>query len=473
MPSLPHLTLQRLKDLSEASGHQRLPSIRDLAARWSVSPRTVQLAVQEAVIQGWLETRHGSGIWPKGSLPHPKPPPPKMDSHRIADRIGTEIISGQFASDQLLPSVKDYSKSFDVHPSTIRKALGYLQAQGLLDREGRSWTASKPKSSGSHPHAPVLLCLGAVEEDGNLRVDSDREWDFWREIQLEALRCGLEPKIVPIGSKPPELDVSVFGAIVSNWHMSDSEPLLDKLQRLRIPTAFWVANEESLPGTRYKDARGIWFHDLANGRSAGRTMADFINNSGHRKIAWISPFHGSTWSRNRLDGLKSRIDPDVEVFEATHDWISEWDVKVRIAWTPELTRRFDLEGVDASVDPDSLRRPLVDTLTRMRCVDVLQPRLDQALRSKATLWIAASDLVAEWCLYWLRSRGLHCPRDLALASFDDTRDATRRNLTSLRFDVTGMARAMVRQVLSSRREHKVVTRYTGIVVARESTRRVG
>lgn len=469
MSSLQLLTLQNIKALAEISEHQRLPSIRELAAMWGISPRTVQLAVQEAVQQGWLETRRGSGTWRKGSLPHPKPTPPRMNSHRVADRIGEEILSGQFASDQILPSAKDYSKSFGVHPATVRKAFGILLTLGLVERHGRSWTASKPLSSKSPTHAPILLCIGASGEDGNLRMESDREWDFWREIQLEAIRCGLVPRLVPIDTTLPDLDAPVFGAAVSNWHMGDSGLVLDKLQRLRIPTAFWVANEESLPGTRYKQARGLWFHDLANGRSAGRTMADFVQRSGHSKIAWISPFHGSTWSRNRLEGLKSRLEPGIEVFEATHGWMSEWDVQAPLALNPEVTRRVDLEGVDPMVPPDGLRRPLVETLTRMRCMELFGPRLEVALGSQATLWIAASDLVAEWCQHWLRSRGLQCPRDIALASFDDTREATRRNLTSLRFDVTGMARSMVRQVLSSRQEHKLVTRYTGFVVARAST----
>jgi DNA-binding LacI/PurR family transcriptional regulator len=105
----------------------------------------------------------------------------------------------------------------------------------------------------------------------------------------------------------------------------------------------------------------------------------------------------------------------------------------------------------------------------MRCMEIFASCLEEALASGATLWVASSDLVARWCLRWLHSKGLRTPHDIALASFDDTRDATRHNLTSLRFDVQGMARAMVRQVLSSRQEHRRLTRYAGHVVARAST----
>jgi hypothetical protein len=300
-------------------------------------------------------------------------------------------------------------------------------------------------------------------------MESDREWEFWREIQLEARRCGLEPRLVAIPPGTPELDPEAFGAVVTNWHMPDSECLLDELRRLRIPSAIWVATEESLPGARYREARGLWFHDLANGRGAGETMAEHILTMSHRKVAWVSPFHGSAWSRNRLEGLRHRLGQSVEVLEAVHDWVSEWDMQVTVAWDPEVTGRFDLLGIDPQVDLDILRRSVVEALTRQRCMEIFAPRLEEALRSGATLWVASSDLVAQWCLPWLRERGVRVPQDLALASFDDTREATRQNLTSIRFDVQSMARSMVRQILSSRQDHKRVTRYAGQVMERGST----
>jgi DNA-binding LacI/PurR family transcriptional regulator len=61
--------------------------------------------------------------------------------------------------------------------------------------------------------------------------------------------------------------------------------------------------------------------------------------------------------------------------------------------------------------------------------------LQQALDSRSTLWVAASDAIALHCLEWLNHRGLAVPEDLALAGFDDTREALRRGLTSVRFDV--------------------------------------
>jgi len=469
MSNLASATLQRLKDAAASSEGSRLPTIRELAATWGVGTCTVQLAVQEAVRQGWLQTRQGSGIWPLGAMPMHRALPPRLDAQRLSEKIGMEIQAGKFAAGQLLSAPKGYSMLHGIHPSTVRKAFAILVAQGVVDRQGRSWKVSHPRFKASS-RAPVVLCIGAPGVDGRLRMDTDPEWDFWREIQAEAIRCGLEPRVIAWNGVFPDPGDHIFGAVVSNWHMFDSTALLDGLLRLRLPTAVWVANYEIFPGKRYPHARTMWFHDLANGRGAGVTMARYINGFDRRKVAWISPFHGSPWSKNRFAGLREALRKDVELVEINHvDWTSEWDVQKDVIIDPEVLNRLELEGVDHGGMVDVLARPLVEAVTRDRCLKIFGPRLEDALHSGATLWVAASDLVAQWCIHWLGSRGLRVPDDIAMASFDDTRTATHLDLTSLRFDVQEMARAMIRQILSSRQEHRILTHYAGQVVERAST----
>lgn len=464
-------TLERLKQFAHSRPPGRFPSIRFLAAQWDTSPRTVQLAVQRAVQDGWLETKTGSGIWTTGSRSPHEPTRSRTESTLLAETLSERIRTGAFETNRPLPSPKDLAKEFGAHPSTVRKAYALLESRQSIERTGRIRRIA-PLHESLRAKASRLLCVGAAAPDGSLRMASDREWDFWREIQLEAIRCGLQPQLVPWESGSLPLESNCLGAIVSNWHMPDCEPVLDDLLRARIPTAVWSATDDALPGKRYQDVRGIWFHNLAHGREAGKSMGAFVSSLGHPNIAWISPFHGSVWSRNRLEGLRSALPTGFQVFESTHDWVSEWDVHVEIAWSPDTLRRVDLEGIIGIEDPDAIRGPLAEALTRQRCLEIFAPRLEAALESGSTLWIAGSDLIALWCLQWLKSRGLKVPRDLHLASFDDTRDATRQGLSSLRFDVQSMARAMVRQVLSSRRHHPAVTRYSGFVVERESTGRV-
>jgi len=128
-----------------------------------------------------------------------------------------------------------------------------------------------------------------------------------------------------------------------------------------------------------------------------------------------------------------------------------------------------LEGLEDAAPVADLVRPLMEALGRKRLIERFSPDLETALASGATLWVAASDWVAQGCLGWLEAKGLRVPEDLALAGFDDSREALRRGLTSVRFDTQAMARAMVRQVLSPEGSRRRALRYPGTVVARAST----
>jgi DNA-binding LacI/PurR family transcriptional regulator len=383
--------------------------------------------------------------------------------------MASEIQAGKFASNQILPAPKDYAVRLGLHPATVRKAFALLEARGLIRRQGRSWSVSRPRSRGVGKD-PVVLCIGAPGQDGKLRMDTDPEWDFWREIQAEVLRNGLEPRVETWVGRLPDGIQDAFGAIVSNWHMLDSSPLLDALLRRRLPTALWVANFETLPDARYRQVRGLWFHDLATGRDAGKTMARFVAESGHRRIAWVSPFQASPWAKNRLAGLREGLGESVEIVEACGAWTSEWEIQTDVMKDPAVLGRFSsLEGIDLEAELPALARPLVEAVTRQRYLQAFGPKLEHALESGATLWVVCSDIAANWCLHWLRSRGLGAPGDLAVASFDDTREATHLDLTSLRFDVQEMARSMVHQILSARQRHSLVTRYAGRIMARGTT----
>src|ERR1700691_1549231 len=48
---------------------QRLPSTRDLARRFTIHANTASAAYRELERQGWLEFRHGSGVYVRASQP--------------------------------------------------------------------------------------------------------------------------------------------------------------------------------------------------------------------------------------------------------------------------------------------------------------------------------------------------------------------------------------------------------------------
>ena len=55
---------------------------------------------------------------------------------QIAKRLEREILSGQYAPDGQLPSVRQLAAEASVNPNTVQKALQHLEEEGLLYTKG-------------------------------------------------------------------------------------------------------------------------------------------------------------------------------------------------------------------------------------------------------------------------------------------------------------------------------------------------
>lgn len=458
--------LEDLRALIRSAGGRRLPSVRALSARWSLSPNTAQGVLREARARGWIETRPGGGSWAAGRMPLPLSPRVRRGAETLAGELREAIRSGRWAGGESLPPPKDMAAQQGVHPATVRKAFARLAGEGRLERRGRAWLVARPRHRTAGK--PVLLCLGAKDPEGGLRINSDREWEFWREIQSEATRNGLHPEVHPWEGSLPHPGTRPVGAVVSTWHLPDPGPLLSALHRARLPAAVWLENPILSPA-RLPASPWLGFHDMAYGRESGAVLGRHPSVQRHLRIAWVSPFHGAEWSRNRLEGLRRSLPEGAILHEALGPWVSEWDFQEAVWQDPAVWRRVRLDGVGRPGGAADLVRPLMEAIGRDRLFGRFAPALDAALASGSTLWVAASDLVALGCLDWLAARGVRVPEDIALAGFDDTREALRHGMTSVRFDAQAMARAMVRQVLSPAGSRRRTIHYEGTVVARAST----
>jgi DNA-binding transcriptional regulator YhcF (GntR family) len=456
-----------LQALIRAGAARRLPSVRALAARWKCSPTTVQAVLRRARARGWIETRAGAGSWAAGRMPGQVPPPARRTAENLATELRDEIRSGRWESGARLPAPKDLAIRYGVHPATVRKAFGRLTKESLLEQRGHAWLVARPRRHAGEQL--VLLCLGAKEKEGNLRLGSDREWDFWREIQIEATRNNLRPEIHPWSGKLPDLKTRPVGAVVSTWHLPDPYPLLSALHRARLPAAVWLENPILSPARLPIQSPWLGFHDMAYGSESGAALGAHPAIRKHARIAWISPFHGAEWSRNRLDGLRRSLAKRAVLHEALGSWVSEWDFQETAWHDPEVWKRVRLDGLVNPAGTADLVRPLMEAIGRDRLFERFSPILKAAVASGSTLWVAASDWVALGCLDWLIAKGIRVPGDIALAGFDDSREAMRRGLTSVRFDAQMMARGMVRQLLFSDTGRPRAIHYEGTVLVRGST----
>ena len=53
---------------------------------------------------------------------------------QLIEQVRRRIASGQLSAGQEIPSVRELAQTLAVHPMTISKAFGLLEAEGLLER---------------------------------------------------------------------------------------------------------------------------------------------------------------------------------------------------------------------------------------------------------------------------------------------------------------------------------------------------
>lgn len=51
---------------------------------------------------------------------------------QIADRICDEILLGQFAEEERIPSVREYATIVEVNANTVMRSFDYLQSQNIF-----------------------------------------------------------------------------------------------------------------------------------------------------------------------------------------------------------------------------------------------------------------------------------------------------------------------------------------------------
>jgi len=72
---------------------QRLPSTRDLARRFNIHANTASAAYRELEREGWLEFRHGSGVYVRANRPA-APLSPEIAAEFAVDRLIGNLIAG-------------------------------------------------------------------------------------------------------------------------------------------------------------------------------------------------------------------------------------------------------------------------------------------------------------------------------------------------------------------------------------------
>ncbi|MGW1818368.1 LacI family DNA-binding transcriptional regulator [Streptomyces sp. NPDC002125] len=193
----------------------------------------------------------------------------------------------------------------------------------------------------------------------------------------------------------------VDGVLAFSLHTDDELPAI--IRRFRVPTVYGGRPERPAPGAG--DAPQVPYVDCDN-RGGARAAVRHLVSLGRRRIAHIAGPRDQTSALDRIDGYHDVL-PD-----AGPELIADGD------FTPEGGARAMAELLAAHPDLDAV--------------------------------FVSNDMMASGALRVLRERGVRVPEDVAVVGFDDmasVAEATEPPLTTVRQDVEGMGRLMVRLLM--------------------------
>ncbi|MFF0405545.1 LacI family DNA-binding transcriptional regulator [[Kitasatospora] papulosa] len=192
----------------------------------------------------------------------------------------------------------------------------------------------------------------------------------------------------------------VDGVLAFSLHTDDELPAI--IRRFRVPTVYGGRPQHAARG---QDDPELPYVDCDN-RGGAREAVRHLVSLGRRCIAHIAGPRDQVSALDRIDGYRDAL-PD-----AAEELVVDGD------FTTEGGARAMTELLDARPDVDAV--------------------------------FVSNDLMASGALRVLRERGVRVPEDVAVVGFDDmasVAEATEPPLTTVRQDVEGMGRLMVRLLM--------------------------
>jgi DNA-binding LacI/PurR family transcriptional regulator len=320
---------------------------------------------------------------------------------------------------------------------------------------------------------------------------------------------------------------TVVGYIVNLWWVEYQRPeiltgVIKQLCSNSMPVAILDQVGQFVLDPSVRSGRVKVFRCAA--RQAGRAVARMLLALGHTRVAYISHQHDYLWSIDRLQGVvdqyaKAGLERQVEAHLSVFP-LGYYELVYAMSGLDRHTFERVIEGHaneqqlrDALDSEQSSKSPAVLSSGKLSVVELIRSNLrvlpdlageipdrrfydrvrdalftagsdmvnlelmtelfDKASRdSRTTAWIAATDGIALAALDYLRGKGVRVPRDVSVVGFDNAPGALDGRLTTYDFNLSNVARRLLRFLLEPRRSRRPVdrapTEIDGFIIERDT-----
>lgn len=466
-------TVKKLRTIVEGATDKRLPSVRNLARQLSVSPVTILRAIDVLKSEGVLEGRWGRGNYVAGEKKSISDGTTDLEIQNTVEKtvitIKKDIIEGKYQTHLPLPSIKQLTAHYNVSYPTVKRALAVLIEESVIKRSGSRYYFFTDQTKSKSRIA--IIAFGLAKN--SVKIETERERNFYRllsnaamqqNVILETICCNdylEEPQFYTPDDTPLAHYLkrkSIIGIILSSYHMKDSAECLRNLLNFNIPISAWVEDHRILKMIDYHGAakKKLCFFDSSYSTLPGYEVGRYLIEKGHKNIAYISPFHKSPWSQNRLTGLKKAAmsDPDIRILPfVSTEYLNEYFFMMKI---PRKIL-FDKRSVaDVSGRLQAFLRNRIasiqyehDTLLRDNMIfAVCEEFINETFKdSSVTAWVCANDHIAVLITDYWNYCSVPLSQRPALIGFDNSFKSFERNISSYEFNTSGEVQNMLNHLL--------------------------
>jgi DNA-binding transcriptional regulator YhcF (GntR family) len=464
----------------------RLPSIRKLASMADVSLVTMWKAAQLLKQKGIVSIVHGQGIRPitrenrqtltvDAGQDASGSPAAEKKWNVVKRLIHRDILNGIYQPGEEMPTLKEMASKYGTCYITLKKSLAALSNDNCIVPSKRTFRIAPLSKKKSHSY---IIVLTRGEESGELNT-----WTPWgRELMQTLDKMCAQARITVAyyiyawkdagcvfigenGETIPELPVNdfVLGFLVRSQSQDDLHiELIRKLTKYKKYIAVSDEGACFTPPFPYADNPKIRLFSLETSTSVGCKAAQFLLRHGHRKIAFFSPFHQTSWSKTRLEGiiqtyesagLTSAVDAytiDNIPFPFGYRKPVSCGNETMGAFIHAVFPVYSGDGVSQRIAArlrDSLERTAEEEELRISMKHFFEKAL---LDSAVSAWVCVNDRIAMAALEFLK--GHAGARGITLISYDDTFEAFKYKISSYNFNISALVNAMLSFVLYPRRE---------------------
>ena len=321
----------------------RLPSVRSLMKAYGISSGTVQAALRNLEKEKLICRIQGKGcfwahdgnvnIYERNAAPQVR-----ETAYEKLDRLFREDWDrGAFRLDEPLPLMKELAQRYNTSQAVLRKFLNEKVQQGALTRTGRVFNFIRKKETATERPLSEIIFVTRCNSWGGFTAESEREMDFLRMVYKKAgaehyklILLGINEnsgKLIDRSGKTRKLSdfQNAVGAILSTLLVMEPLKLLQMFTGVKYPVAIWWEHPPANIPARYLQRENWTFFNSTFGTAPGIEMGKYLIAHGINQVAFFSPYHNSSWSIDRLEGLRQA---GMNVLGYTDsEFASPWDFK--------------------------------------------------------------------------------------------------------------------------------------------------